>query len=173
MLSKMDKQIDVIIPRGGKSLVKRVQAMSKLPIIGHLEGICHTYIDKDADLSMSIKIVYNAKLRNTSICGATETILMHKKIVKKFCNPILNKLAINKCKIIGDSYLKKYYKGKFFLAKEKDWSKEYLSPTVSVKSVSNLEVIFAMKAKGEIFTLCFLHNLVLTSSRIFKSHSSC
>ena len=139
MLSNMSKYIDVIIPRGGKSLVTKVHKFSKIPIIGHLEGICHTYLDKDADLKMAIKVVHNAKLRNTSICGATETILMHKKIVKKFCNPILNKLAINNCKIIGDRYLKKYYKGKFFLAKEKDWSTEYLSAAVSVKCVKNLE----------------------------------
>jgi glutamate-5-semialdehyde dehydrogenase len=139
MLSNMSKYIDVIIPRGGKSLVKKVQSKSKIPIIGHLEGICHTYIDKEADLRMSIKVVYNAKLRNTSICGATETILMHNKIVKKFCNPILNKLEINNCKIIGDKYLKKFYKGNIYLAKNKDWSTEYLAPIVSVKCVNNLD----------------------------------
>jgi len=139
MLSKMSKYIDVIIPRGGKGLVKKVQKLSKIPTIGHLEGICHTYVDKDADLKMAIKIVHNAKLRNTSICGATETILLHKNIVKKFCNPILNKLAINNCKIIGDKYLKKYYKGKLFLSKENDWSTEYLSAIVSVKCVKSLE----------------------------------
>ena len=109
MLSKMDKFIDVIIPRGGKNLVKRVQDFSKVPIIGHLEGLCHTYIDKDAELKMAINIVYNAKLRNTSICGATETILMHEKIVKKFCNPILKKLEDSNCKIYGDNFIKKYY----------------------------------------------------------------
>ncbi len=139
MLSKMANYIDVIIPRGGKSLVAKVQKMSKIPTISHLEGICHTYVDRYANLKMAIKIIQNAKLRNTSICGATETILMHKKIVKKFCNPILNQLAANKCKIIGDKYLKKYYKGKIYLASEKDWSTEYLSATVSVKCVNNLE----------------------------------
>ena len=139
MLSNMTKYIDVIVPRGGKGLVAKVKKLSKVPTIGHLEGICHTYIDKDADLKMAIKVVYNAKLRNTSICGATETILLHKKIVKKFCNPILKKLAKNNCKIIGDKYLKKLYKGKFLNAKEKDWSTEYLSAAVSVKCVKNLE----------------------------------
>ena len=92
MLSKMKDYIDVIIPRGGKNLVKRVQQFSNVPIIGHLEGLCHTFIDKDANLKMATNVTYNAKLRNTSICGATETILMHEKIVKKFCNPILKKL---------------------------------------------------------------------------------
>ncbi|MDC1010823.1 glutamate-5-semialdehyde dehydrogenase [Candidatus Pelagibacter sp.] len=139
MLSKMENYIDVIIPRGGKNLIKRVQEFSSVPIIGHLEGLCHTFVDKDAELKMAIDIIYNAKLRNTSICGATETILLHEKIVKKFCNPILRKLEKNKCKIYGDHLLNKYYKGKIFGAKEKDWSTEYLAPSVSVKTVKNCE----------------------------------
>ena len=139
MLSKMKKYIDVIIPRGGKNLVKKVLELSKVPIIGHLEGLCHTYIDKDAELKMAKEIVYNAKLRNTSICGATETILIHKNIVKKFSNPILQALENNGCKIIGDKILKSYYKGQVYPAKEKDWSTEYLSSIVSVKVVKNSE----------------------------------
>ena len=137
MLSKMKKYIDVIIPRGGKSLVKRVQEFSNVPIIGHLEGLCHTFVDKDAELNMASKIIYNAKLRNTSICGATETILLHEKIIKKFCNPILQKLENANCKIYGDRILKRYYKGKLYPAKEKDWSTEYLAATVSVKVVKS------------------------------------
>ena len=139
MLSKMKSYIDIIIPRGGKSLVKRVQDFSNIPIIGHLEGLCHTFIDKDANLNMAINIIYNAKLRNTGICGATETILIHDKIVKKFCNPVLKKLEDKNCKIYGDKVLKKYYKGNLFPAKEKDWSTEYLSSVVSVKVVKNSE----------------------------------
>ena len=139
MLSKMKKYIDVIIPRGGKNLVKKVLELSKVPIIGHLEGLCHTYIDKDAELKMAKEIVYNAKLRNTSICGATETILIHKNIVKKFSNPILQALENNGCKIIGDKILKSYYKGQVYPAKEKDWSTEYLASIVSVKIVKNSE----------------------------------
>ena len=139
ILSKMKDYIDVIIPRGGKNLVKRIKEFSTVPIIGHLEGLCHTFVDKDADLEMAINIIYNAKLRNTSICGATETILIHEKIVKKFCNPILKKLEENNCKIYGDHFLNKHYKGKISIAKEKDWSTEYLSLTVSVKTVKNCE----------------------------------
>jgi len=139
MLSKMKKYIDVIIPRGGKNLVKKVLELSKVPIIGHLEGLCHTYIDKDAELKMAKEVVYNAKLRNTSICGATETILIHKNIVKKFSNPILQELENNGCKIIGDKILKSYYKGQVYPAKEKDWSTEYLASIVSVKVVKNSE----------------------------------
>jgi glutamate-5-semialdehyde dehydrogenase len=139
MLSKMKDYIDIIIPRGGKNLVKRVQEFSAVPIIGHLEGLCHTFVDKDAELKMAIEIIYNAKLRNTSICGATETILFHEKIVKKFCNPILKKLEENECKIYGDHFLIKYYKGKISTVKERDWSTEYLAPKVSVKTVRNCE----------------------------------
>ena len=139
MLSKMKNFIDVVIPRGGKNLVKRVQKLSDMPIIGHLEGLCHTFIDKDADLKMAKDIVYNAKLRNTSICGATETILFHEKIIKRYCNPVLKKLEENNCKIYGDHILKKYYRGKIYPAKEKDWSTEYLTAAVSAKTVKNCE----------------------------------
>ncbi len=153
LLSKMEKFIDVIIPRGGKGLVKKVQELSSVPIIGHLEGICHTYIDKDADLNMTIKIVHNAKLRNTSICGATETILMHKNIIKKFCNPVLGKLATNNCKIFADKIIRKNYKGKSKLAKEKDWSTEHLSAKVSVKAVNNvLEAVHHINKYGTMHT---------------------
>ena len=139
LLAKMTKEIDVIIPRGGKSLVKKVQTISKLPIIGHLEGICHTYIDKDANLKMANKVLHNAKLRNTSICGATETVLFHKKIIKKFCNIVLKNLQDNNCKILGDNLIRKFFKGKIYSAKDKDWSTEYLSPTISAKSVNSCE----------------------------------
>jgi glutamate-5-semialdehyde dehydrogenase len=131
--------IDLVIPRGGKGLVKKVQDLSKIPVIGHLEGICHTYIDKKADLSMSKKITLNAKLRNTAICGATETILIHRKILGRFCNPILLNLEKNGCQIIGDNQISKFYKGKIKVAKKVDWSTEYLSPKVSIKAVQNID----------------------------------
>ena len=140
LLSKMEKFIDVIIPRGGKNLISKVQKISKIPIIGHLEGNCHTFIDKDAKLNLAEKIVYNAKLRNTSICGATETVLFHEKTLKKFVNPVLKKLEKNNCTIIADKKIKKIFKGKVKIATEKDWSKEYLLPMVSVKSVKNVKV---------------------------------
>jgi glutamate-5-semialdehyde dehydrogenase len=139
LLTKMVKYIDVIIPRGGKSLVKKVQSLSKIPVIGHLEGICHTYIDKNADLKMAKRITLNAKLRNTAICGATETILIHQNLLKKFCDPLLSNLEDNGCKIIGDNKIKKFYKRKIKSAKKSDWSKEYLSSIVSVKSVKNID----------------------------------
>ncbi len=138
LLSKMNKYVDVVIPRGGKNLVKKVQKLSNLPVIGHLEGICHTYVDKNANLNIAKKIIFNAKLRNTAICGATETILVHQKILKRSCNIILKHLEDHGCKIIGDNKIKKNYKGKIIRATNKDWSKEYLSATVSVKCVTDI-----------------------------------
>jgi glutamate-5-semialdehyde dehydrogenase len=173
MLSKMNKQIDVIIPRGGKSLVKRIQEISKVPIIGHLEGICHTFVDKDANLKMATNIIYNAKLRNTSICGATETILLHKKIIKKFCNPILKKLEENNCKIYGDKILKKYYHGKIYPAKEKNWSTEYLSSKVSVKCVqTSSEAIDHINKYGTMHTDCIITKNNKTAKKFLKNVKS-
>ena len=173
MLSKMNNQIDVIIPRGGKNLVKKVQDISNVPIIGHLEGICHTFVDQQANLKMATDIIYNAKLRNTSICGATETILLHKKIVKKYCNPILKKLEENNCKIIGDKYLKKFYKGKIILATQKDWSKEYLSAIVSVKCVKNLdEAIKHINKYGTMHTDCIITQNNQTAKKFIKNVKS-
>ena len=173
ILSKMKDYIDVIIPRGGKNLVKKVQEFSTVPIIGHLEGLCHTFIDKDAELKMTIDIIYNAKLRNTSICGATETILFHEKIVKKFCNPVLKKLEDNYCKLYGDSFLRKNYNGKIAKAKEKDWSTEYLAPKVSVKTVKNCkEAIKHINKYGSMHTDSIITKNKKTAKKFLKSVKS-
>ena len=138
LLSKMENLIDVVIPRGGKNLVKKVKQLSKVPVIGHLEGICHTYIDREAEDKMANKIVLNAKLRNTSICGATETLLIHKK-KSKSVNLILNSLVENGCKILADKKIKKLFKGKSYLANNNTWSKEHLSSIISVKLVNDVK----------------------------------
>ena len=152
MLSKMNEYIDVIIPRGGKNLVKKVQDLSSVPVIGHLEGMCHTYIDKDANLKMAKKILINAKLRNTSICGATETLLIHKKN-SKFINNILQELKKHGCSIYADSKIKKLYKGKAKLASERIWSKEFLSAKISVKLVNDInEAIYHINKYGTMHT---------------------
>ncbi len=157
LLTRMNNFIDIIIPRGGKSLVKKVQDLSTVPIIGHLEGICHSYVDKDANPKIADKIIHNAKLRNTAICGATETILLHEKIIKKFGNRILKNLEKNGCKIIGDNKIRKTYGKKIKKATNKDWSKEYLSPIVSVKSVKNInEAINHINKYGTMHTDCII-----------------
>ena len=157
LLTNMSKFIDIIIPRGGKKLVKKVQGLSTVPIIGHLEGICHSYVDKDANLQIAKKIILNAKLRNTAICGATETILLHEKIIKKIGIKILKDLEDNGCKIIGDNKIRKFYNKKIKKASIKDWSKEYLAPIVSVKSVRNLdEAIHHVNKYGTMHTDCII-----------------
>ena len=157
LLQKMSKFIDVIIPRGGKGLVKKVQDLSSVPTIGHLEGVCHSYVDKNANPKIANKVVQNAKMRNTAICGATETILLHEKIIKKFGNEILKNLEENGCKIIGDNKIRKLYDKKIQKASIKDWSKEYLSPVVSVKSVRNIdEAIAHINKYGTMHTDCII-----------------
>ena len=157
MLTKMNNYIDVIIPRGGKNLVKKVQNLSKIPTIGHLEGVCHSYVDKDANPKIAKKIINNAKLRNTAICGATETILFHEKILKKLGSQIIKNLEKNGCKIIGDNKVRKSYNGKIQKASTKDWSKEYLAPIVSIKSVKNIdEAIHHINKYGTMHTDCII-----------------
>ena len=173
LLAKMNKFIDVIIPRGGKGLVKKVQDLSTIPTIGHLEGVCHSYVDKDANPKVAKKIIYNAKLRNTAICGATETILLHEKIIKKFGNSILKNLEENGCKIIGDNKIKKFYNGKIQKASNKDWSKEYLSSVVSVKSVKNLdEAIMHINNYGTMHTDCIITKNKKTAQKFLKEVKS-
>ncbi len=153
----MSKFIDVIIPRGGKNLVKKVQTKSTIPTIGHLEGVCHSYVDRDANLKIAKEVILNAKLRNTAICGATETILLHEKIIKKIGNFVLKNLESNGCKIIGDNRIRKFYSNKIKKASASDWSKEYLSPIVSVKSVKNLdEAIAHINKYGTMHTDCII-----------------
>ena len=173
LLTKMNGFIDVIIPRGGKNLVKKVQNKSTIPTIGHLEGVCHSYVDKDADLKIATKILNNAKLRNTAICGATETILVHEKLLGKFSNYILNNLEKNGCKIIGDVKIMKFYNGKIKKASIRDWSKEYLSSIVSVKTVKNLsDAINHINRYGTMHTDCIITKNSKTAKKFLESVKS-
>jgi len=138
LLSNMKNYVDLIVPRGGKNLVKKVLKKSSVSIVGHYEGLCHIFIDRDADLNKAIKIVKNSKMRNVSICGAVETLLIDKKCLKTHCKPILDQLIKLGCKIIGDKKTKKIISKKIKIAKEKDWKTEYLAPIISVKIVRDV-----------------------------------
>ncbi len=138
LLSNMSEYIDVIVPRGGKELVKKVQQLSRIHVIGHLEGLCHIYVDKDADTSMATKVVANAKMRRTSICGAVETLLIDSKSLRKHAVPIIDKLESLGCEIIVDKKINQIFKNKFKLAKETDWKTEYLDAKISIKSVNGV-----------------------------------
>ncbi len=138
LLSKMSNYIDVIVPRGGKNLVKKVQKLSNVNVIGHLEGNCHVYVDKDANLNMAKKVVLNSKMRRTSICGAAETLLVHKKCLKTHAFPIIRELILKGCEVLVDKKINKYFKNKLKLANKNDWNTEYLLPKISVKSVDDV-----------------------------------
>ena len=138
LLSKMSKYIDVIVPRGGKGLVSKVQKFSNIHVIGHLEGLCHIYVDKSANLQMAKKIILNAKMRRTSICGAVETLLIDEKALKSHAFEIVNTLKKSGCEVRVDYKINRLFKNKLKLAKEKDWKTEYLDSIISIKTVKNV-----------------------------------
>ena len=172
MLSKMSKYIDVIIPRGGKNLVKKVQDLSSVPVIGHLEGICHTYIDKDANITMAKKILINAKLRNTSICGATETLLIHKSKSKNV-NEILSELSKRGCSIYADKKILKLFNGNSKLANSKTWTKEHLSAKISVKLVDSInDAVNHINKYGTMHTDAIITNNKISAKFFIKNVKS-
>ena len=138
LLSKMSKYIDVIVPRGGKGLVAKVQKLSNVHVIGHLEGLCHIYVDKDSNLEMAKKIIINAKMRRTSICGAVETLLVNEKILNTHVKEIINLLIKSGCEVRVDKKINKLFNNKLRATKEIDWKTEYLDAKISVKTVKNV-----------------------------------
>ena len=138
LLSKMNKYIDVIVPRGGKGLVAKVQKFSNIHVIGHLEGLCHIFVDKSANLKMAKKIIINAKMRRTSICGAAETLLIEEKALNTHAKEIINSLINSGCEVRVDNKINRLFKNKLKLAKEKDWKTEYLDAIISIKTVKNV-----------------------------------
>ena len=137
LLSGLDETIDVVVPRGGKSLVERVQNEAKVPVFGHLEGICHIYIDEDADIKKAQEVTVNAKMRRTGICGAAETLLIDKKNAEIFLPKIANALKGMDCELRGcDNSLK--IVSDMTPAQESDWSTEYLDAIISIKIVDGV-----------------------------------
>ena len=134
---KMSNFIDVIIPRGGKSLVEKVQKNARVPVFSHLEGICHIYVDQFAELEKSCSVVINGKMRRTGICGATETLLVNEHIAKKFLPKICSELNEKGCEIVGDEVTKSIVPY-IDPAIEEDWSTEYLAPKISIKVVGDV-----------------------------------
>ncbi|RUV21480.1 glutamate-5-semialdehyde dehydrogenase [Mesorhizobium sp. M7A.F.Ca.MR.245.00.0.0] len=137
MLKGLGGTLDVIIPRGGKSLVGRVQAEARVPVFAHLEGICHLYIDRSADLDMAVRIAVNAKMRRTGVCGAAETLLVDQGVASTHLVPILDALRAAGCEIHADADVLKV----FFDAKpaiDADWVTEYLDAIIAVKLVDGV-----------------------------------
>jgi glutamate-5-semialdehyde dehydrogenase len=138
MLSQMTNYIDVLVPRGGKGLIERVQREARVPVIGHLEGICHLYIDRDADLKMACDIAVNAKMRRTGICGAAETLLVDSACVDTHLAPVLRALLDAGCEVRGDEVVQKA-DSRVHPATEADWSTEYLEAIISARVVDGVE----------------------------------
>lgn len=137
MLKGLQGTIDVIIPRGGKSLVARVQAEARVPVFAHLEGLCHLYIDASADLAMARRIAVNAKMRRTGICGSAETLLVDRAVAATHLAPILEDLRAAGCEIRGSAEVQALYPDAK-LANEQDWSTEYLDAIISVALVDGV-----------------------------------
>jgi glutamate-5-semialdehyde dehydrogenase len=138
LLSSMTEYIDVVVPRGGKSLVARVQQEARVPVIGHLEGVCHVYVDRDADLGMARAIVRNAKLRRTGICGSAETLLVDTACAATHLAPVVKDLLDAGCEVRGDSAVQKV-DARVKPATEEDWYTEYLDAIIAARVVDGVD----------------------------------
>ena len=137
MLAGLDGAIDVIVPRGGKSLVERVQKEARVPVFAHLEGLCHTYVDRDADLDMAVDIVLNAKMRRTGVCGATETLLVDTAAAANVLPTLVKALLEAGCEVRGDAATQQA-DARVKPATEADWATEYLEAIIAVKTVDGV-----------------------------------
>ncbi len=142
MLRGLNGNLDVIVPRGGRSLVERVQTEARVPVFAHLEGLVHIFVDKAADLEKAVAIVKNSKLRRTGICGALETLLVHKDAAESHLPVILDALNAGDCEIRGDAEVRKIGSG-VLEASEEDWSTEYLDKILSAMIVPDLDAAIA------------------------------
>jgi glutamate-5-semialdehyde dehydrogenase len=146
MLAGMSEYLDVIVPRGGKTLVARVQQEARVPVIGHLEGNCHVYIDRDADVSMARAIALNAKMRRTGICGAAETLLVDRACVATHLGPIVRDLLDAGCEVRGDATVRQV-DARVRAASEDDWYTEYLDAIIAARVVADVDEAIAHIAR--------------------------
>ena len=138
LLSSMSEWVDVVVPRGGKSLIKRVQDEARVPVIGHLEGICHVYLHAGADSDMARDVVLNAKMRRTGICGAAETLLVDKTVADTLVPLVGDALLASGCEIRGDGKVRSLL-AQAREATEEDWSTEYLDAVISIRVVDDID----------------------------------
>jgi len=134
----MNDSVDIIVPRGGKGLIERVYAESRIPVMAHLEGLCHTYVDRSAELEMARSVVLNAKMRRTGICGATETLLIDRPALATHLRPILDDLIGAGCAVRGDPEIVALDQ-RVTPASEEDWVTEYLAPVISARVVEGVD----------------------------------
>jgi len=142
MLEGLDGAIDVVVPRGGKGLIERVRREARVPVIGHLDGNCHVYVDRDADLAMAVAITLNAKLRRTGVCGAAETLLVDRSAPKGHLETLVGALLDAGCAVRGDDTVKKI-DSRVTVASEADWGTEYLDAIIAVRVVEGVDEAMA------------------------------
>jgi glutamate-5-semialdehyde dehydrogenase len=172
MLAGMTEYIDVIVPRGGKSLVARVQQEARVPVIGHLEGNCHVYVDRDADLAMARAIVVNAKLRRTGICGAAETLLVDQACVATHLAPLVEDLLAAGCEVRGDATVQKV-DARVRAATEQDWYTEYLEAIIAVRVVDGVDAAVTHIARyGSAHTEAIITANATTADRFLQQVDS-
>jgi glutamate-5-semialdehyde dehydrogenase len=138
MLAGLDGAVDVIVPRGGKGLVARVQSEARVPVFAHLDGNCHVYVDKAADLAMATAVVLNAKMRRTGVCGAAETLLVDRAVVDTHLAPLVTMLLDAGCEVRGDGATGRV-DARVKPASEEDWATEFLDAIIAVKIVDGVD----------------------------------
>jgi glutamate-5-semialdehyde dehydrogenase len=168
MLAEMTEFVDVIVPRGGKSLVARVQKEARVPVIGHLEGNCHVYVDRDADVRMACTIALNAKMRRTGVCGAAETLLIDQACVSTHLVPIVRDLLAAGCEVRGDATVQKA-DSRVLPATEDDWYTEYLDAIIAARVVDGVDGAVAhIKTYGSAHTESIVTDNVATADRFLQ-----
>ncbi len=168
MLAGLDGNLDVIVPRGGKSLVARVQADARVPVFAHLEGICHTYVDRGADLDVAIPLVLNAKLRRAGVCGATECLLVDQGAHEDYLTPLVKALLDAGCEVRGDDATQKV-DARVKPAAPDDWGREFLDSIIAVKTVDGVDEAIAHIAKyGSQHTDCIVTECNGTAERFLS-----
>jgi len=172
LLSSMGEWIDVVVPRGGKSLIKRVQEEARVPVIGHLEGICHVYLHEAADPEMARDIVLNAKMRRTSICGAAETLLVDRAVAERILPGVIEALTNAGCEIRGDEAVSALAPAAI-RANEDDWSTEYLDAIISIRIVDGIaQAIEHIANYGSGHTECIVTGDDSAAERFFRDVDS-
>ena len=168
MLAEMTKDIDVIVPRGGKNLIARVQEEARVPVIGHLEGVCHVYVDRGANLTMAQDIVLNAKMRRTGVCGAAETLLVDRGCAATHLAPLIRVLLDAGCEVRGDEQ-SSAVDGRVKPATEQDWHTEYLDAIIAVRLVDGVDAAIAhIRQYGSQHTDCIVTDHAATAERFLS-----
>jgi glutamate-5-semialdehyde dehydrogenase len=172
MLEGLDGALDVIVPRGGKSLVERVQREARVPVFAHLEGIVHVYVDRSVDFDKALKIIVNAKMRRTGVCGAAETLLVHRAVAPFLLGKLIDALIKAGCAVRGDEAAREA-DARVTVASEEDWRTEYLDAIISVRVVDSLDAaIDHIETYGSHHTDCIVTEDKVAAERFLKEVDS-